>query len=100
MKIDLKFFMNKNRINLEKFCEINNIQSYDQLVDYCKQKRLICVSQEFYSSVFPVNITKDDKHTKEKNAQEKVPKVNAKTRGSGRTRKTRKTRSVNKKDDV
>ena len=104
MKIDLTFFMNKNRINLKKFCEINNLTSYESLVAYCSEKNFVCVEEKFYSEVFPSKINQSKDETESKKISNVKPKPNpknptsAKKRRSSRTSKTRRSGPADKKD--
>jgi len=101
-KIDLLFFIRKNRISLENFCNINNIKTYEELRKYCEQKKLICVKESFYYEIFPPKINnKPQKKTSiKKNVKQNAEKKTTKTRRTSRTRKVGKDRPAAKKDDV
>lgn len=99
-KIDLLFFIRKNRIDLKHFCEINSISSYEELKNHCDQKKLICVEESFYYDVFPPKINKVAQKKNIENVKKNTEKTTAKTRRSSRARKTRKTGPTDKKDDT
>lgn len=100
-KIDLLFFIKKNRISLEKFCKLNDIKTYEELKNYCEQKKLICVKESFYCEIFPPKInSKPQKKVSAKNVKENTAKKTTTTRRTSRTRKVGKDRPATKKDDV
>ena len=52
-KISLNYIILKNNSNLNSFVIKNNIHNYEQLVEYCKVRKILPVSYEEYSIVFP-----------------------------------------------
>ena len=93
MKIKLQFLLNKKRISLKTFCELNDLQSYESLLEYCKKKRFICVDREEFEKHFP-SIKKDEKDEPDK-SKNKQPAP--KTRRRGRKPKAKKSGNVNQK---
>ena len=90
MKINLEYFLAKKRISLVKFCETNNLHSYESLIEYCDNKKFIPVSQDEYKLSFPDSkkeIVKKDEPSK------------TKTRRRGRKPKAEKSRITNKKSN-
>lgn len=86
-KIKLGYFLSKSRVSLKKFCEINDLKSYDDLVDYCLSKNFIAVTEEEYKKSFPSVVKK-----------EKIVEV-SKVAQPIEEKKTRKRRSNKKSSD-
>ncbi len=53
MKISLQYLLNKKHITLKKFCDINVLGTYSELVSYCEAKNLSPVSREDFEKSFP-----------------------------------------------
>ena len=102
MKLSLEYFLNKKRMSLKAFCDLNGLKTYEELAVYCREKRYICVDKEFYEASVPVKITKTAPAKKKstKNEQEKERKVQrnppAKKRGSRKASEKDAVRSPNK----
>ena len=86
MKIKLSYFLSKKGITLKYFCNLNNLKNYKDLVEYCKDKSFIPVSEEEYKELIPPVLSESKVETAE--SQTKKP---TKTR---RSRKTPKKESV------
>ena len=91
MKLDLLYFINKKHISLDKFCELNGIGSYEELVVYCNLKNLSIISKETYDA----NITKKTKIEQKpkvilQNKENNVAKIKKTKNKRGRPRKTSK----------
>lgn len=96
MKIKLRFLLNKKRIKLNAFCELNNLHSYQALLKYCDDKKLICVQKDEYEKECNLKPQKVKTNGKPKAQQKEVP---LKTRRRGRKPKTKKAGTADKKSD-
>lgn len=54
-KIRLSYFLSKSGVGLKKFCELNDLKTYDELVEYCKSKNfnIGLIEEEDFNSIFP-----------------------------------------------
>lgn len=71
MKIDLEYILTRNKSSLKNFIEHYKINSYEQLLVICEEKKFIPVSREKFESHFKVqpdekNEQSDKKQTKAK----------------------------------
>ena len=95
MSIKLTYYLGKNKIDLKRFCQKMNIESYDCLFSYCTNKNIKCdMTQEDYNSFFP----KEKKIKNEEKIIEK-PKTSAKTRRRGRKSKVKSTGNIDSKNN-
>ena len=58
-KITLSHVLLRNKTNLKKFISKNNINDYSQLVEYCKSRNMLPVSEEDYLKVSIVSDIKE-----------------------------------------
>lgn len=91
MKLDLLYFINKKHISLDRFCELNNIVSYEELVAYCNLKNLSIISKETYDA----NVSKKINIVQKpnvilQNKEQDVTKIKKTKNKRGRPRKTSK----------
>ena len=94
MKIDLIYFLNRNRITLAKFCEVNGIETYKDLCDHCEERKIKPVDLDFYNQNTP------SKHKIEKKVNETPTKKSSTTRRSRKTSKVTKKRTSSSKDNT
>jgi len=99
MKIDLKFLINKQRISLEKFCALNDVNNYAELRQLCTDRKLICVDEEFYNSNVQCTIVESKAPRKTKNSDEKV-KSNSRPKRTQTQTKARRSRKAPEKTKV
>jgi len=95
MSIKLTYYLGKNKIDLKRFCQKMNIESYDDLFTYCTDRNIKCdMTQEDYEEFFP-------KEKKKKNEEKiiKKPKAKSKTRGRGRKSKDKSTGNSDSKNN-
>ena len=92
MKINIQFLLNKKRISLETFCDLNNLQSYSALLEYCEDKKLICIDENDYAKII-------DSKKKEKNEENLIEKPKVETRRRGKKQKAKATRHSDSKDN-
>ena len=97
MRIDLVYYLNKNKITLVRFCEINSLNSYASLCEYCEGKSLIPIDKDFYNQEIPVKNTTKDKI--EKKSNETTSKKSSAPRRSRKASKVTKKRSSSAKDN-
>ncbi len=74
MKIKLSYFLSKKDITLKHFCNLNNLKSYKDLVEYCEKKRYIPISSEEYQELIPP-IPKEEKVETPKPQKKKATKA-------------------------
>ena len=98
MSIRLKFYIGKNKTNLETFCAQIKATSYEDLLSYCSARNITCdVTQEEYNKLFAKKeVIKDE--SKQSVSPAKKPEV-SKTRRRGRKPKAQKSRNADKKSD-
>ena len=99
MKIDLMYFINKQRIDLQKFCELNNITSYKELKNLCTVRKFICVDEKFYNSNVQCNIGESKAPHKTKSLNEKV-ETNSQPKRTRTQTKARRSRKASEKTKV
>jgi|10_taG_2_1085330.scaffolds.fasta_scaffold187022_2 hypothetical protein len=87
MKISLQYLLNKKHTTLKKFCDINVLATYLELVAYCEAKNLAPVSREEFERSFP------QKTTVEKPKSVAEPKLESKPQPKPKPR-VRKTKSA------
>tara|TARA_Y100001970_G_C14044960_1_gene755813 strand:- start:277 stop:579 length:303 start_codon:yes stop_codon:yes gene_type:complete len=94
MRIDLQFFMAKQRITLEKFCEIHGLGSYDALVRLCESKNIRPCSEEVYVAAFPPKVAQKPTTPKpEKKKATPVPVVQEKPKAPPKSKPQRRRRT-------
>ena len=97
MRIDLVYYLNKNKITLVRFCEINSLNSYASLCEYCEGKSLIPIDKDVYNREIPVkNMAKKKIETK---VDETKNKKTSPPRRSRKASKVTKKRSSSAKDN-
>lgn len=81
MKIKLLYFISKKQISLEQFCKLNNLKTYQDLLEYCSERDLVVCPREEYDTLMPDLVEK------------KVvpPKRNSEIKRAPRARRSRKT---------
>ena len=85
MKISLDYFLRKQRVTLLSFCKRNKIGSYDALVNYCVDKRMIPVAEIEWDSQVASNVSKPVTHKKlQEIVDSKVPKKSPVKRSTAR----------------
>ena len=95
MRINLQFFMAKQRITLEKFCEIHGLRSYDALVKHCESKNIRPCSEEVYVATFPPKVAQKPpapKPEKKKPAPTAVVKEKPKAKPKSKPPRRRRTK--------
>lgn len=94
MRINLQFFMAKQRITLEKFCEIHGLESYDALVRLCESKNIRPCSEEVYVAAFPPKVAQKPPASKpEKKKPAPAPAVQEKPKVTPKSKPARRRRT-------
>ena len=94
MSINLSFYLDKNKLSLSKFCTRMNFTSYNDIVEYCKNKKFNCdIKESETAELFIVKVPEVVK--KEVKDEPEKPK----TRRRGRKPKTKKAGTSDKKSD-
>jgi len=76
MKIKLMYFLNKKNIKLKYFCNINNLNSYDELKLYCHEHSFIPVDELFYFDQIPLKVKEKKKIEKKRPGESKEKQTN------------------------
>jgi hypothetical protein len=93
MSINLTFFLNKNKTNLERLCTQFNITTYTMLEKFCNSKNIKCnIDINKFQDAFVLNIKDVKPDKKEDKNEEKKPKARRRSRKS----KTKKGGNVDK----
>ena len=98
MSIDLAYLLKRKKSTLEKFIKKNKLTSYNELVNYCKNRNLIpCEQKDYDSIVSPQKEVKQNVNVK-KEVKKKATSKKTVPRKSSKTSTARKSRNTSKKE--
>ena len=64
MAVKLEILLLRNKLTLKTFIAKNKIKSYQELLDFCKERNYLPISIEMYNSAIPK--AKKEKHVSQK----------------------------------
>ena len=83
MSIDLKYLIARNRSTLKAFIEKNKLTTYELLLEYCNNRKILSISEDEYKAI----VQKEDKKVG-KPAEKKPVKRKASTTQKKSTRRS------------
>ena len=97
MSTRLTFFINKNRIDLKNFCIQFNVNTYDDLKQYCSSRGIKCdITQKEFDEAHKKNDVAKNETTETKLPKEPKPKA----RRRGRKPKVKKDGNADQKSST